>query len=306
MNYDEKATVSIDAEGNVLRCAKGAAPGECGYVKGADICAKCGAMPVAMKMVPVAADEAMEDEEMMDDEMEEMAPSKTNKKMKKRSMKGGMPMAIDGEDEEMMMDDEEEAMMPSKSKKKKMKKTSTKGMPKKKNMMVGPMDEEMDDELDGEDVEMEEDEDMMDDEEMSAEMSKSKMRKKQARAKRKQMAAGMMDDEEDMDEEDMDEEDMDEEDMDEEDMDEEDMDDEDMDDEEMDEEDDEDEMPMGMGTKSFAPLDKEWESLRRARIQSMGMKVADLGQMGYVCALERKAYPGSAPVCADCPGGCVA
>ena len=57
MSYDEKANVSIDAEGSVLKCAKGADIAECGYVKGAKICAKCGAMPLEMKMVPVDSPE---------------------------------------------------------------------------------------------------------------------------------------------------------------------------------------------------------------------------------------------------------
>lgn len=57
MSYNEKATVSVDTEGNVLKCAKGANAGECGFVKGAEICAKCGAVPVEMKMVPVSEQE---------------------------------------------------------------------------------------------------------------------------------------------------------------------------------------------------------------------------------------------------------
>ena len=65
MSYDEKANVSIDANGNVLKCAKGAAPSECGFVKGAELCAKCGAIPLQMKMVPM---EDMVDEDMVDAE----------------------------------------------------------------------------------------------------------------------------------------------------------------------------------------------------------------------------------------------
>jgi hypothetical protein len=72
------------------------------------------------------------------------------------------------------------------------------------------------------------------------------------------------------------------------------------------EEDEEDEEYAEMGTKSFSPLHTEWEEIRRARIGSMGLKAADIGATGYVCAIERKAYGGSSPVCDDCPGGCVA
>jgi len=273
MKYDEKATVSIDADGNVLRCAKGAAPGECGFVKGAAICAKCGAMPVQMKMVPVMGEEEdmMEDDMPEDDEEMEMAsPSKT-KKMKKRSMKGAgkpsmMPMSeddaeamMDGEeDDDEMMDDEE---MPS-DQAKKMKMRGKSAPSKKKTKQMGAampgamgMDEEEDDEEDMEQTEeaMDEAEEAMDDME--------------------EMVDDEMEDEED--EEEMDE-------------------DEDMEDEEE------------MGAKAFSPLDPRWEKIRKSRIKSMGIKASDIGSLGYVCALERKAYPGSAPVCADCPGGCVA
>jgi uncharacterized membrane protein YkoI len=38
----------------------------------------------------------------------------------------------------------------------------------------------------------------------------------------------------------------------------------------------------------------------------MGAKAADLGETGYICAIERKAHPGASAVCDDCPGGCIA
>lgn len=270
MKYDEKATVSIDADGNVLRCAKGAAPGECGYVKGAPICAKCGAVPVQMKMVPVMDEEEdMMEEDMMEDEGDEgmPTPSKSNKKMKKRSMKGmGKPsmMPMSDDDAEAMMEDEEEdedemmdeeEMTPAEAKKMKMRGKSASGKKKTKQMgaaMPGAMgmDEEEDEEEDMEDTEeaMDDAEEAMDDMEE------------------------MVDEETEEDEEDME-----------------------------DEEDEEE-----MGAKAFSPLDPRWEKIRRERIKSMGIKASDIGSLGYVCALERKAYPGSAPVCADCPGGCVA
>ena len=49
----EKVEVSIDADGNVLKCAKGASAADCGFTPGAKVCAKCGAVPVEMKMVRV-------------------------------------------------------------------------------------------------------------------------------------------------------------------------------------------------------------------------------------------------------------
>ena len=96
----------------------------------------------------------------------------------------------------------------------------------------------------------------------------------------KAMDEEMMDDEEDMgDEESMDEEDMGEEEPEEDDM----------------------EEAAATAEKMGAVMDK----YRKRRISSMGMKAADLGQHGYVCAIDRKAYPGSTSVCDDCPGGCI-
>ena len=48
------------------------------------------------------------------------------------------------------------------------------------------------------------------------------------------------------------------------------------------------------------------ERMRKKRIKSMGMKSEDFGANGYLCAIERKAYPGGSSVCDDCPGGCIA
>ena len=45
----EKVEVSIDADGNVLKCAKGASAADCGFTPGAKVCAKCGAVPVDRK-----------------------------------------------------------------------------------------------------------------------------------------------------------------------------------------------------------------------------------------------------------------
>ena len=70
MSYDEKAVVKIDAEGGVVKCAKGATGSDCGYKPGAKVCGKCGAMAVEVKMVPVdAMDEDMEEDVMDDEEM---------------------------------------------------------------------------------------------------------------------------------------------------------------------------------------------------------------------------------------------
>lgn len=188
----EKVEVSVDADGNVLKCAKGANSGECGYVAGAKVCGKCGAMPIEMKMVPVNTEQKGGDW-MMD---EEVMPRKKKK---------GMPMqspAMD-DDEEVMPEDDEEDMAPVKSSKKAI------------NMEIEEEDEE---------------------------------------------------------------------------------DDEDMEDEE---EDDDAEMKMYGG-------DVDLEAARKRRLSAMGAKSAELGRNAYMCAIERKVYPGGTSVCDDCPGGCVA
>ena len=201
----EKVEVSVDADGNVLKCAKGANAAECGYAPGAKVCGKCGAMPIEMKMVPVNIDEKGGDW-MMDEEM----PAKKKK---------GMAMASPAMDEdEDMMDDEgeedEEKMMDSNS--------GSSG--RRQAMMRGRKG----------DPSMAEDEDMEDEEDMG--------------------------DEEEADDEEM---------------------------------------------KMYGMSD-DLESARKRRLATMGAKSAELGRNAYMCAIERKVYPGGTSVCDDCPGGCVA
>lgn len=173
----EKAIVKIDADGGVIKCAKGLASGDCGFKAGAKVCGACGAMPVE-----------------------------------------GKAMAEMGDDEEMM--DEE---MPKKP---------------KKPMFVGMEDDE--------------------DEEMS-EMSKA--------GKKAMTVPAMMDDEDEEDDMDMEEE----------------------------EEDDTDDIEEMMSMR---------KRMRGRRMASMGMKSADFDENAFVCAFERKVYPGSSGVCENCPGGC--
>ena len=208
----EKVEVSVDADGNVLKCAKGLDSGECGYTPGAKVCGKCGAMPIQMKMVPV-------------DYEEKGMP--------------GMHMMPDGT---MMSDDD-------------MKK-------KKKGMMGMPaMDDE--DEVMDEDDEGEEDEEKM----MDSNYGGASPRK-QNRARMKGMNEVMPEDE-----------------------------DEDMEDDE----DDEDDAEMKM-----YGADVDLEAARKKRLAALGAKSAELGRNAYMCAVERKVYPGGTSVCDDCPGGCVA
>lgn len=187
---DEKAVVKIDADGSVLKCAKGLGGGECGYVAGAKVCAKCGAMPVQMKAMMEASEE--ENVEMVDSEEEEQ----TEEMMPKKGWMGG----------------------------------------KKKPMKMKAQDEEMDDEE--QDAE----------EEDTAEVSTEDI--------------GAGEDETD------------------------------------------EEMPAEGEGEEEEPSD-EMERMRARRLTSMGMKSADVGTKGYMCAIDRKVYPGGVSVCDDCPGGCV-
>lgn len=79
---EKAAVVKLNADGEVVSCAKGANAEECGYTPGAKVCAKCGAMAVSVKkkqdvevkaakrnMIGMAAmDEDLDDEMSMDDE----------------------------------------------------------------------------------------------------------------------------------------------------------------------------------------------------------------------------------------------
>jgi hypothetical protein len=164
MDYDKNAIVKLDTDGSVLKCAKGAASADCGFEAGAKVCAKCGAMPMQMKVAD------MDEEEMVDAE-EEMLP------LPKKKKKPLMPM----------MDEEEEE----------------------------------DDEDDEDDEDMEVEEDVVEEEE---------------------------------------------------------------------EEEEEDEMAQ----------------MKSRRLRTMGYKSADVGARGYLCAIDRKVYPGGQTVCDDCVGGCMA
>lgn len=49
MDTNQKVVVKINADGDVLKCAKGLATADCGYKSGAKVCGACGAMPVEIK-----------------------------------------------------------------------------------------------------------------------------------------------------------------------------------------------------------------------------------------------------------------
>lgn len=105
----EKAVVKIDADGGVIKCAKGLASGDCGYKAGAKVCGACGAMPVEGKAMTEMVDD---EEEMVDGEMPEK-PKKPKKPMYVGMEEEDAEMtekAMDANigDAEEMMDEEDE------------------------------------------------------------------------------------------------------------------------------------------------------------------------------------------------------
>ena len=75
-------------------------------------------------------------------------------------------------------------------------------------------------------------------------------------------------------------------------------------DEEDDEEDDE-EMEVEEEEEEEEEED-EMAQMKSRRLRTMGYKSADVGARGYLCAIDRKVYPGGQTVCDDCVGGCMA
>jgi hypothetical protein len=267
MKYDEKATVSIDGDGNVLKCAKGAAAGDCGFIKGADLCAKCGAMPVEMKMVPATPEEDEESVEA-EDALNPTAAVAVKKKMDGKKPGHALMDMVDEEDEPEIGEDEMLTAMPKK-------KAATVTMGEDEAEEMVEEDEIDEDEMPEDEEDMESDEEKMMGSSGGREQRMRRMRGMKAELEDEEM---MEDEEEAAAEAETGEE----------------------------EEEEDEEEYAEMGTKSFSARDSEWEQIRRARIKSMGLKAADIGATGYVCAIERKAYGGSSPVCDDCPGGCVA
>ena len=49
---------------------------------------------------------------------------------------------------------------------------------------------------------------------------------------------------------------------------------------------------------------KKRKKARAKRMETMGVKSAEWDDDSFVCAFERKMYPGNSAVCAQCPGGC--
>jgi hypothetical protein len=240
--------LKIDADGEIVQCAKGLDSSECGYKTGDKVCGKCGAMAVSMKMYDTA-------EEAMAEEMPAPMPKKKKKPMMEMEMveeKAAMraygdlyqdedhDVQEDDEDEEededmdvdMDMDEDDIKMMNAMSKKKK-------GM----GMDALMMDDE------------EDDEDMEDDMDEMLAMSSAPKRKRQMAP----VAEDEIVEEEELEEEAPEQ---------------------------------EDEIP-------------NRQMMENRRLRSMGYKSEDFGSDVFVCAIERKVYPGASGLCDNCPGGCV-
>lgn len=78
-NIEEKSVVKIDADGGVLKCAKGADVSECGYKAGAKVCGKCGAMAAVMEQKDDSEDAETPEDEVVTEtpEAEEAAPEES-------------------------------------------------------------------------------------------------------------------------------------------------------------------------------------------------------------------------------------
>ena len=337
MDLNEKSVVKIDGDGTVIKCAKSLPGSECGYEADKKVCGKCGAMAVEIKMVPVDEEDEEEttDEEDLLEESEEEAPMENGKPMLKtkgagmwqtpkatrraytasmqdglyRPVKGEEMMPEDDEDEEMYMDDEENMGMedegkmaarpggggarptasPGHSSNRRSEamwgpweRRSTGGTPKpifavgrdilgiSDAMPRKASDEEMYDEDEEMYMDDEGNEYMMDEEGkmyMMPSRGNSSRPQQMRRSLMQRRADEMMPEDEDNEEMYME-----------------------------DEEGEADDMDM-------AP---DLEAMRMARLRKLGTKSADVGMNGYMCAIDRKVYPGAASVCDDCPGGCMA
>ena len=215
--------LKIDADGEIVQCAKGLDSSECGYKTGDKVCGKCGAMAVSMKMMHDSEEEAM-----VEDMPAPMPKRKKKPMMEMTEEKAAMRAYGDvyqDEDHDVQEDDDEE-------------------------------EDEEDDEMDMDESMMDEDEDEYEDEdEDDMEDDMDEMLAMSSAPKRKRQMAPVM--EEEMEEDDM-----------------------------------EDEIP-------------NRQMMEDRRLRSMGYKSEDFGSDVFVCAIERKVYPGASGLCDNCPGGCV-
>lgn len=214
--------LKIDADGEIVQCAKGLDSSECGYKTGDKVCGKCGAMAVSMKMMHDSEEEAM-----VEDMPAPMPKRKKKPMMEMTEEKAAMRAYGDvyqDEDHDVQEDDDEE-------------------------------EDEEDDEMDMDDMDDMDEDEYEDEDEDDMEDDMDEMLAMSSAPKRKRQMAPVM--EEEMEEDDM-----------------------------------EDEIP-------------NRQMMEDRRLRSMGYKSEDFGSDVFVCAIERKVYPGASGLCDNCPGGCV-
>jgi hypothetical protein len=226
--------VKLDSDGEVVECAKGLDASECGYVAGAKVCGKCGAMATSVKAMA---------------EMGMNAPKK-----KKNSIPGAEAMdeEMDAEIDEKAMTDDEDIIDEEDADEMY---TEQESPQKKKKMPPVMVEAEMEEE--------EVDETEMEDEDVDAEEDAPMAMKPKKKLSNVPM--------------------------------------EESDEEVADMEDDSEEKSTG----TWNTTQENRAKMRQRRMQSMGFKSADFDEEAYVCAFDRKVYPGGANVCDSCPGGCV-
>ena len=283
------AVVKVNSDGEVLECAKGLDAAECGYKAGAPVCGKCGAIATQVKAMADAAvnapkkatgGEAIDDD--LNDELDEKAMTDDED-------------VIDSQDAEEMYTDQE---APKKKKGKIQSIALTQGM-EGEQLDESQMADEENDATNDTDADMGRGGDvpsgahtgdvqgnkkkrnvpMEESDEETADMANEEEKSTGTWGaitdrRNKIRARGMKsDDMSELDEED------------------------DM----SDMEDDSEEKSTG----TWATIQENRAKMRKRRMQSMGFKSADFDDEAYVCAFDRKVYPGGAGVCDSCPGGCV-
>lgn len=111
---DQVPELAVDAEGAMLKCAKGLGTADCGFVPKSAVCGKCGAVPVEMKMLSFSEYQEIQMKaaasvaEAAGDAIEVAVEEVTEEKPKKKKRYRGIPMEERGTDEaeadEMAMD----------------------------------------------------------------------------------------------------------------------------------------------------------------------------------------------------------
>ena len=280
------AVVKVNSDGEVLECAKGLDTAECGYKAGAPVCGKCGAIATQVKAMADAAINSPKKATgglALDDDL--------NDEINEKAMTDDEDV-IDSEDAEEMYTDQE---APKKKKPKVQPILLAEGMEGGRldasQLADAEVDEDMGD-IAGTDVpqgrhtgdippvamaKRKRNIPMEESDEETADMMENDGEKSTGTwgaitdRRNKIRARGMKAD--DMSE--------------------------------LEEEDDMEDESEEKSTGTWATIQENRAKMRKRRMQSMGFKSADFDDEAYVCAFDRKVYPGGANVCDSCPGGCV-